>query len=113
MWFINQKMITPADTNNSTIDFYLKKSITFMRLDSMNKNIILAFMVMSIIDAIILIVILLAYVDDIIPGVVASTFFLLVFVVTAFVSAALLDLLEPIFKTLGEIFSGLGGFLGR
>ena len=84
-----------------------------MKLDPMSKNIILAFMVMGIIDAIILIAILLAYIDNIIPGVIASTFFLLVFVVTAFVSAALLDLLEPIFKTLGEIFSGLGGFLGR
>jgi len=84
-----------------------------MKLDPMSKNIILAFTVMGIIDAIILIAILLAYVNNIIPGVVASTVFLLVFVVTAFVSAALLDLLEPIFKTLGEIFSSLGGFLGR
>ena len=84
-----------------------------MKLDPMSKNIILAFMVMSIIDAIILIATLLAYVNNIIPGVIASTVFLLVFVVTAFISATLLDLLEPIFKTLGEIFSGLGGFLGR
>ena len=79
----------------------------------MVKNVTAIFVVMGIIDAIILIAILLAYVDDIIPDVIASTFFLLVFVVTAFVSAALLDLLEPIFKTLGEIFEGLGGFLGR
>ena len=79
----------------------------------MVKNVTAIFVVMGIIDAIILIAILLAYVDDIIPGVIASTFFLLVFVVTAFVSTALLDLLEPIFKTLGEIFEGLGGFLGK
>ena len=79
----------------------------------MVKNVTAIFVVMGIIDAIILIAILLAYVDDIIPDVIASTFFLLVFVVTAFVSAALLDLLEPIFKTLGEIFESLGGFLGR
>jgi len=79
----------------------------------MVKNVTAIFVVMGIIDAIILIVILLAYVDNIIPDVIASTFFLLVFVVTAFISAALLDLLEPIFKTLGEIFNGLGGFLGR
>ena len=79
----------------------------------MVKNVTAIFVVMGIIDAIILIATLLAYVNNVIPGVVASTFFLLVFVVTAFISAALLDLLEPIFKTLGEIFSGLGGFLGR
>ena len=79
----------------------------------MVKNVTAIFVVMGIINVIILIAIFLAYIDNIIPGVIASTFFLLVFVVTAFVSAALLDLLEPIFKTLGEIFSGLGGFLGR
>ena len=79
----------------------------------MRRNIILAFIVMSIIDALILIAIFLAYIDNIMPGDVASTFFLLVFVVTTFISAALLDLLEPIFKTLGDIFKGLGGFLGR
>ena len=79
----------------------------------MVKNVTAIFVVMGIIDAIILIAILLAYGDNIIPGVIASTFFLLVFVATAFISAALLDLLEPIFKTLGGIFGGLGGFLGR
>ena len=79
----------------------------------MRKNIILAFIVMGIIDAIILITIFLAYDNNIMPGDVASTFFLLVFVVTAFISAALLDLLEPIFEKLEEIFKGLGGFLGR
>jgi len=79
----------------------------------MRKNIILAFMVMSIIDAILLIAILLAYINNIMPGGVAITFFFLVFVVTAFISAALLDLLEPIFKKLEEIFKGLGGLLGR
>ena len=90
---------------NVNIDKYI--------LNRMRKYIILAFMVMSIIDAIILIAILLAYDNNIMPGGVAITFFLLVFVVTAFISAVLLDLLEPIFKTLDEIFKGLGGFLGR
>ena len=79
----------------------------------MVKNVTAIFVVMGIIDGMMLIAIILAYQNDIVPGKIASILILLLFAVTAFVSAALLDLLEPIFKTLGEIFESLGGFLGR
>ena len=79
----------------------------------MRKNTPVLLVIMLIIDVLVLIATLSSYWNNIIPGDIFGFVIVLLFVVNGFISAWLFDLLEPIFKTLGQIFSGLGGSLGR
>ena len=79
----------------------------------MSRNRIAIVVIMIIIDALILTVMVIGFWNKIIPPNVFGTMVVLLFVVNAFIAAWLLDLLKPIFESLGNIFGGLGGLLGR
>lgn len=79
----------------------------------MNRNTILIVVIMIIINALLLTVMVIGFWDKIVPLNVFGTMVVLLFVVNAFIAAWLLDLLKPIFESLGNMFGGLGGFLGR
>ena len=69
--------------------------------------------IMLIIDALVLTVTLIGFWNDIVPLNIVGTVIVFLFVINAFISAWLLDLLKPIFESLGNMFGGLGGLLGR
>ena len=79
----------------------------------MSKNFTATFVLMILIDALVLAVTIISFWNNIIPGNFVGIVIVLLFVINGFIFAWLLDLLEPIFKTLGNVFGGLGGFLGK
>ena len=76
-----------------------------------NKPIILA--VIIIINIVVLIATFSSYWNNIITGDIVGFVIVLLFVVNSFILASIFDLLKPIFEALGQIFSGMGGSLGR
>ena len=79
----------------------------------MSRNTFAIVAIMSIIDALVLTAMFIGFWNDIIPLNIVGTVIVLLFVVNSFISAWLLDLLKPIFESLGNMFGGLGGLLGR
>jgi len=79
----------------------------------MSRNTAAIVAIMIIIDALVLTTMFIGFWNDIIPFNIVGTVIVLLFVINAFISAWLLDLLKPIFESLGNMFSGLGGLLGR
>ena len=69
--------------------------------------------IMLIIDALVLAVTFIGFWNDIVPLNIVGTVIVFLFVINAFILAWLLDLLKPIFESLGNMFGGLGGMLGR
>ena len=55
----------------------------------------------------------LGYKNDILPLNIFGTLVVLLFVVSSFIIAWLLDLLKSIFESLGNLFGGAGGLLGK
>ena len=79
----------------------------------MSRNTAAIIAIMIIIDALVLTTTFIGFWNDIVPLNVVGTLVVLLFVVNAFIAAWLLDLLKPIFESLGNMFGGLGGLLGR
>jgi hypothetical protein len=79
----------------------------------MNRNTILIVAITIIIDALLLTVTLIGFWNNIVHLNILGTMIILLFVVNAFITAWILDLIKPILESLGNIFGGLGGLLGR
>ena len=79
----------------------------------MSRHTIAIVAIMVIIDALVLTAMFHAFWNAIVPLNIVGTVIVFLFVVNAFISAWLLDLLKPIFKSLRNMFGGLGGLLGR
>ena len=79
----------------------------------MSRNTVAIVAIMIIIDAFVITATFIGFWNDIVPLNIVGTVIVLLFVVNAFIGVWLLDLLKPIFELLGNIFGGLGGFLGR
>ena len=79
----------------------------------MNRNTILIVVIMIIIDTLSLTFMVIGLWNNIVPLNIFGTMVVLLFVVNAFIVAWLLDLIKPIFESLGNMFGGLGGLLGR
>lgn len=79
----------------------------------MNRNTILIVVIMIIIDALLLTFMLIGFWNNIVHLNILGTMIVLLFVVNAFITAWLLDLIKPILESLGNMFGGLGGLLGR
>ena len=79
----------------------------------MNRNTVLIIIIMIVIDALLLTVMLIGFWNNIVYLNILGTMIVLLFVVNAFITAWLLDLIKPILESLGNIFGGLGGLLGR
>lgn len=69
--------------------------------------------ILIIVDAILICLMYIGYNNDILPLNIFGTLIVLLFVVSSFIIAWLLDLLKPIFESLGNLFGGTGGLLGR
>ena len=79
----------------------------------MSSNTAAIIAIMIIIDALVLTTTFIGFWNDIVPLNIVGTVIVLLFVVNAFIGAWLIDLLKPIFESLGNMFGGLGGLLGR
>ncbi len=79
----------------------------------MSRNTFAIIAILIIIDALVLTATFIGFSNGIVPLNVVGTVIVLLFVVNAFIGAWLLDLLKPIFESLGNMFGGLGGLLGR
>ncbi len=79
----------------------------------MNRNTAASVAIMISINALVLTTTFIGFWNDIVPLNIVGTVIVLLFVVNAFIAAWLLDLLKPIFESLGNMFGGLGGLLGR
>ncbi len=79
----------------------------------MSRNTFASIAILIIIDALVLTATFIGFWNDIVPLNIVGTVIVLLFVVNAFIAAWLLDLLKPIFESLGNMFGGLGGLLGR
>ncbi len=79
----------------------------------MSRNTFAIIAILIIIDALVLTATFIGFWNDIVPLNIVGTVIVLLFVVNAFIAACLLDLLKPIFESLGNMFGGLGGVLGR
>ena len=79
----------------------------------MSRNTAVIIAIMIIIDALVLTATFISFSNGIVPLNIVGTVIVLLFVVNAFIAAWLLDLLKPIFESLGNMFGGLGGLLGR
>jgi hypothetical protein len=69
--------------------------------------------ILIIVDAILVGLMYLGYKNGILPLNIFGTLVVLLFVVSSFIIAWMFDLLKPIFESLGNIFGGTGGLLGR
>ena len=79
----------------------------------MSRNTAAIIAIMIIIDTLVLSTTFIGLWNEIVPLNVVGTVIVLLFVVNAFIGAWLLNLLKPIFESLGNMFGGLGGLLGR
>jgi CBS domain containing-hemolysin-like protein len=79
----------------------------------MSRNTFAIIAILIIIDALVLTTTFIGFSNEIVPLNIVGTVIVLLFVINAFISAWLLDLLKPIFESLGNMFGGLGGLLGR
>ncbi|MCJ2513403.1 MAG: hypothetical protein LN408_03045 [Candidatus Thermoplasmatota archaeon] len=79
----------------------------------MNRNTAAIIAIMISINALVLTATFIGFSNGIVPLNVVGTVIVLLFVVNAFIGAWLLNLLKPIFESLGNMFGGLGGLLGR
>jgi hypothetical protein len=70
-------------------------------------------LILIIIDAFLIGLIYLGYKNYIIPLNISGTIVVLIFVVSSFIMAWILDLLKTIFESLGNLFGGTGGLLGK
>jgi hypothetical protein len=79
----------------------------------MGKHSIGSFVSLGVVDGLILIVTLFGFWEKIVPGNIVGIVFVFLFIVNGFIIAWLFDVLESMFKSLGDMFSNMGGFLGR
>ena len=79
----------------------------------MSRNAVAIVVIIVIIDAMFLTATFISFWNNIVPLNIVGTVMVFLFVINAFISAWLLDLLKPIFESLGDMFGGLGGLLGR
>ena len=79
----------------------------------MNRNTILIVAITIIINALLLTVMLISFWYNIVHLNILGTMIVLLFIVNAFITTWILDLIKPILESLGNIFGGLGGLLGR
>jgi hypothetical protein len=79
----------------------------------MNRNTIAIAVIMIFIDALLLIALFIGFINYFLPLNIVGTLVVLLFVVNSFAIAWVLDLIKPIFESLGNMFGGLGGLLGR
>jgi undecaprenyl pyrophosphate phosphatase UppP len=70
-------------------------------------------LILIIVDAILVSLLYFGYKIDILPLNIFGTLVVLIFVVSSFIIAWLLDYLKPILESLGNLFGGTGGLLGR